>query len=104
MTPAEFKLALQDAMPSVEELEEHGLEADEIEDVQQTFRILENPGSANTRADKLWSLLGEYDWSGVQIGQIVFRKAAERIVDGYVFADSELDRLVVRDDGTIVIQ
>jgi hypothetical protein len=106
MMPVDFVNKLSDAMPSVEELDEYGMDESEIEDIRRTFfaRKRDKPiDLSGLPESSLTRLVRDYDCSTLEIGLVRFRETAKMLEHGWCFADCEAEEVVVTRDGTILL-
>jgi len=105
MHATEFLEIVHRAMPTREELESFGLDDDEIVEVQRTFTSKARLPSNNRRIakDEVEKMILENDCSSVEIGAVQFLNEPASHAHGTVVALCEADRLVVRQDGSVVV-
>jgi|GEM_PF-5632766 len=90
-------------MPSRTELEEYGLDDDEIADIQASFEAVPRVGvhGTNAQGHEIESLLRDYDCSRVEVGPVRLLPSTIEHPEGVVFGHCEADPLVMSDDGSI---
>jgi hypothetical protein len=105
MLSAEFLAALNEAMPAQAELEDYGLEPEEIEAVQASFRSTPRKLPAQTTAGKteLEKLVSEHDCSTVEVGLIRFLPRPRVHHCGMQVAYCEADAVVVGAAGGVAM-
>lgn len=103
MNAEEFLQQVEKAMPERSILEEYGLEADEIADIQATFIAQRRSPSSTTARSEVERLVAEFDCSRLEIGLVRFSEELTAFADGRCFGACEADPLVVRPDGSIAL-
>jgi hypothetical protein len=96
---------LRSAMPSLKALEDYGLDEDEIDEIQSTFRATPKAVSKAppSFAGELGRLVGSYDCTGLEIGLVSFEGELKEHANGLIFGHCEADTLVVRNDGAVAM-
>ena len=105
MRSPDFLSALTKAMPSRVELEAHGLESNEIDAVQKTFKYFardHSEGRLKSRSE-LENMILENDCSSVEVGLIRFLDRPREHRDGVQVAFCEADSIVVRPSGSVIM-
>jgi hypothetical protein len=103
MLSTDFLIALQNVMPPRVELEANGLDPDEIESVQATFRFVPRSRSASTSRSELEKMILDNDCSSVEVGLIRFSDRPREHPHGTQVALCEADSIVVSPAGTITM-
>lgn len=105
MRPSDFLNHLHDSMPNHTELEAYGLDSDEIDSTQRTFRShRRNTLEAFvTGSSDLEKMIGEYDCSTVEVGLVRFLGTPLKHCCGVQVAYCEADPIVVHASGVVAI-
>jgi hypothetical protein len=105
MHNTDFLTALHNAMPTHTELEEYGLDAHEIDEIQASFRFVTRKPSETSSIEKseLERLLLENDCSTVEVGLIRFLKEPREHRYGVQVAFCEADPIVVGPSGAVAM-
>ncbi|WP_254512204.1 hypothetical protein [Anatilimnocola floriformis] len=105
MDADEFVTRLRAAMPSGEELEEYGLDEEEIRDIQATFIVKKNDtGQAWKGGCEVERLIREYDCSQLEIGGLRFAGvASEYPTGGQILGDFDNNPLVLNAAGEVIV-
>ncbi len=103
MSGEQFVAHLRRAMPNRETLEEYGLDADEVADIQATFVAPARTSSGFIAGNEINQMMADFDCSKVEVGLVRFLEQGEGHSLGRVFAMCEADRLILRPDGAIVM-
>lgn len=105
MKAEKFVNELNIAMPTYDELESYGLDEDEIEDIQASFKASPH-GNCEAVVDgtgEIGRLIRCFDCSTLEIGLIHFDNELSSQPTGLRFGLCEADPLLVNPDGAIVI-
>jgi hypothetical protein len=101
----EFARLMSESMPTKEQLVEYGLNDEEIEEIQRTFRC-QRRGPTDAGSDpssELERLVVDYDCSTLEVSQVRFSGAPEAHPQGGVVVGYwEADPIVVSKDGEVV--
>lgn len=105
MRSSDFLKVLSEAMPTSADLEDYGLDPQEIDDVQASFRSAARKslaGVASTKSE-LEKMIIEYDCSTVEVGLIRFLPEPRVHPGGVQVAYCEADPIVVIASGLVVM-
>lgn len=105
MKGKDFLTLLARAMPSMSELAQYGLDEEEAEEIQASFKSVERPSSGGgvSFSSELQTLVSENDLSTVEVGLVTFPSHPEITDRGVVVAYFEADPLVVQRDGSVAM-
>lgn len=105
MHSSDFLKVLHEAMPAHAELEEYGLDPEEIDEVQASFRSAPSKSSIGvaTAKSELERMILEYDCSTVEVGLIRFLPAPHPCRQGVQIAYCEADPIIVDASGLVTM-
>jgi hypothetical protein len=103
MRNADFLLALHNVMTSRAELEAYGLDIDEIEGVQATFRFSPRKQPSSVSRNELEKMILDNDCSTVEVGLIRFLDKPREHRHGVQVAFCEADPIVVSPAGLVAM-
>lgn len=90
-------------MPSQAELEQHGLDEDDIREVEASFLPKKRERFLQTDRSELEKLVYEYDCSVVEVGLVTFHQQPETCPEGQEVGCYDANPLVVLEDGCVVV-
>ncbi|TWT89261.1 hypothetical protein [Stieleria varia] len=102
MDAVAFVNSLRTLMPSAVDLEEYGLDAEEIADVQSAFDAKQRQ-TYEAKNTEVEHLVTAFDCSSIAIGIVRFDSGVTSVKGGTRFAYCEADPLVVDGDGRILM-
>ncbi len=103
MLGSEFLAIVGSATPDRDELDENGLDDDEIDAIQNTFSytVRESQNQPAVSATELERMILDHDCSTIEIGMVRFLEWPESHPHGIAVAHCEADTIVVRTDGSV---
>lgn len=103
MPGSDFLAAVRKAMPDRDELEDYGLDDEEIDAIQSTFssRARVAKPSPEESASELERMILDNDCSTVEIGLVRFLERPRPHSEGVAVAYCEANMIVVRADGSV---
>lgn len=105
MNSSDFLNALSEAMPTNDELKEYGLNSEEIDGVQASFRFIAR-NLLNEKiavGSELERMIVEYDCSTVEVGLIRFLPRPQMHHNGVQVAYCEADPIIVNASGVVTM-
>lgn len=103
MNAEEFLRHVEGAMPDRSALEEYGLDADEIDNIQATFTAPRRGPTSSAALSEVERLVLEFDCSKLEIGLVRFSDQLTALPEGSCFGACEADPLLVTAEGTIAL-
>jgi len=105
MRAEEFIDRLRFAMPSAEVLGGYGLDEQEVQEIQDGFRVSSRsePEQSANDVGEIGRLLGLYDCTSLEVGLVRFDAKVTTIYGGHRFGACEADPLAVKPSGAVVM-
>lgn len=103
ITAEQFVSRVEACAPGAAELEEHGLDPDEIEDIRRAFECRPTHDRWSGPPNELRRLLVEFDCSDLEISIVRFDPGSADAESAFVFAVAESDPIGVRDSGVVTM-